>query len=99
MILDKDTPMSEMSNTLLMLIIEDAKAELSKRKFKRVNDEMTKLWQAIENYQKNGYKYTVLVDIYGNEIPVSNISEVYDDEYDCGFTFGPWTEDCEPLTL
>ena len=99
MIIPADTPMSEMSTFLLTLIIEDAQAELHKRKIEKENRCMTKVWQTIENFQKNGYDCAVLIDVNGEEMYLNDIAEIYDYENDCGYSFGPWTEDCEPLTL
>ena len=98
MIVPADTPMSEMSSIMLQLIIEDAQAELRKRKIEKANREMTKLWKAIENFQKNGFENVVLI-CGETEIPVAGIGEIYDYVNDCGFSFGPWSDDCEPLTL
>lgn len=93
MILSADTPMSEMSSFMLKLIIEDAEEELRKRKVDRANAEMTKVWKAIENFQKCKYEDTYLFDVNENRIRISEIAEIYDYENDCGFAFGPWTED------
>lgn len=93
MILPADTSIKELSSFSLNLLIEEATAELKARKLERVKDEMTRLWKAIENYQKNGFEHTILVCENGDEIPVSEIAEIYDDAFDCGFTFGAWREE------
>ena len=93
MILPADTSIKELSTFSLNLLIEEATAELKARKVEKVKTEMTKLYKAIENYQKNGFKFTTLVDVDGNEMLVSEIAEIYDDAYDCGFAFGPWTDE------
>lgn len=99
MIIPANTSVREMSNTMLQLMLEDIEAEMHRRKIEKAKSEMTKVWQAIENFQKNGYKSAVLVDCDENEIQISEISEIYDYENDCGFTFGPWIDENEPLTL
>ena len=99
MIIPANTSVHEMSNTMLQLILEDIEAEMHRRKIEKAKSEMTKVWQAIENFQKNAFKNVVLVDCDENEIQISEISEIYDYENDCGFTFGPWTDENEPLTL
>lgn len=99
MIIPANTSVREMSNTMLQLILEDVEAEMHRRKIEKANAEMTKVWKAIENFQKNGYKNVVLIDCDENEMQISEIGEIYDYENDCGFSFGPWSEDCEPLTL
>ena len=99
MIIPANTSVHEMSNTMLQLILEDIEAEMHRRKIEKAKSEMTKVWQAIENLQKNDVKNVVLVDCDENEIQISEISEIYDYENDCGFTFGPWTDENEPLTL
>ena len=99
MIIPANTSVREMSNTMLQLILEDVEAEMHRRKIEKAKSEMTKVWQAIENFQKNCFKNVVLLDCDENEIQISEISEIYDYEIDCGFTFGPWTEESEPLTL
>lgn len=93
MILPADTSIKELSSFALNVLIEEAIAELKARRKARVETEMTMLWKAIENFQKNGFEFTTLVDVDGNEMLVSEIAEIYDDAFDCGFTFGPWTDE------
>lgn len=93
MILPADTSIKELSSTALNLLIEEATAELKARRKARVETEMTMLWKAIENFQKNGFEKCYLGTTDGLAIDVSTIGEIYNETFDCGFTFGPWEEE------
>lgn len=93
MIFSADTSVKDISTFGLMAMMEDIQAELDRRQKEKAKSDMTALWQAIENFQKQKHYRAVLIDVDGNEIDISKIGEIYDPVIDYGFTFGPWIEE------
>ena len=99
MIFAADTSVKDISTFGLLAMLDDIHAELKRRKIEKANSDMTLLWKAVENFQKEGHKDAVFVDVNGDEMKIADIGEIYDYENNCGFTFGPWFPDEETETL
>ena len=93
MIYPADTSITEMSTFTLQLLAEEIEEELSRRHKKFVCDEMTKLWKAIEDFQKNEFAHAYITTTDGRTININTIGEVFDDDVGEGFSFGPWIAD------
>lgn len=77
----------DISTCRLQTFIEAIQEELDKREIDACQQEHENLYLAIEKFQATEYN-SVLITDDGVSIQIKDISEIYNNQLDCGFAFG-----------